>query len=284
MARMAMMGGLLAGVMALSVGCGLPQASIRTAASQQVKARSEWPVRFLAPGAVPSSVLATLQAGAQKTADDASRRKDIDFFNLHANPVGLRIGSGDREALVLSFLGTSKDRTDLNLEIRALHASDQTAYVFNYSGPVTLAAAPEVAKPAARRSRSTGLAFELLTGLPGGNVTEAYGDFLERLGSYLQRRYQARPFAFDDAPIVFALQDGEEPVGFLFTNQRNRLVLGDRKYADVQSVAFVAPDGELSATYTLLGFNEKTSAPDKAPVYAIEEDDRFGTLVQFGAL
>lgn len=284
MARTALMAWLLTGVVALSVGCGLPQTAIRTAASQAVTAKGEWPVQFLAPSAIPPSVLASLQGGAQKTADDASRRKDIDFFNLHANPVGLRIGTGARAAHVLSFLGTSRDRTDLNIELRALSASGKTAYVFNYSGPVTLSAVPEVFRPTALRARSNELAFELLTGLPGGQVTEAYGDFLERLGTYLQRRYQARPFTFDDTPLVFVLQEGDEPVGFLFTNQRNHLVLGDRKYADVQSVAFVAPDGEVLGAYTLIGFNAKTVSPGAAPTYVIEQDERHGTLVQFGEL
>lgn len=282
MARTAMMGWLLAGVMALSVGCGLPPSAIRTTASQHAKAAGELPVQFLAPGAVPATLLTSVQAGAQKTADDASRRKDIDFFNLHANPVGLRIGTGDRAAHVLSFLGTSKERTDLNIEMRALHASGKTAYVFNYSGPVTLSAATQVLRTPALAARSTELSFELITGLPGNGVSEAYGDYLDNLGAYLQRRYQARPFTFDDAPLVFALQQGEEPIGFLFTNQRNRLVLGDRKYADVQSVAFVAPDGELSGAYTLIGFNEKTSSPTTAPAYDIEQDERFGMLVEFG--
>ncbi len=284
MTRKAMLVGLMAGVVALSVGCGLPQSSIRTAATATLEAKGELPVQFLAPSAVPASVLSGLLAGAQKTADDASRRKDIDFFNLHANPVGLRIGSGDSTAYVLSFLGTSKDRTDLNIEMRALLASGKTGYTFNYSGPVTLSVTPEVFKPTTLRARSTGLSFELLTGLPGAGVTDAYGEYLDQLGRYLQRRYPARPFAFDDAPLVFALQAGEEPVGFLFTNQRNHLVLGDRKYADVQSVAFVTPEGAIAGAYTLIGFNDKTASPTTAPVYEIETDERFGTLVQFGDL
>lgn len=284
MARTAWMAGLVAGVVALSVGCGLPETSIRTTSSRHLTAKRELPVQFLAPSAVPAGVLGALHAGAQKTADDASRRKDIDFFNVHANPVGLRLGAGDRAAYVLSFLGTSKDRTDLNIEMRGLLASGKAGYVFNYSGPVTLSSAPEVFKPSVLGARSAGLSFELMTGLPGAGATDAYGEFLEHLGGYLQRRYPARPFTFDDAPIVFALQDGEEPVGFLFTNQRNHLVLGERKYADVQSVAFVTPEGAIAGAYTLVGFNQKTAAPTTGPVYEIEADERFGTLVQFGEL
>lgn len=282
MARKAVLGWLLAGVTALSVGCALSPSALRTTASQQLKAAGQLPVQFLAPTSVPSDVLSTLQAGAQKVADDESRRRGIEFFNLHANPVGLRIGTGAGTAYVLSFIGTAKERTDLNIEMRALLASGQAAYTSNYSGPVTLSAASEVRRSPALRTRSTGLSFELLTGLPGNGVAEAYGDYLDQLGAYLQRRYQAKPFTFDDGPFVFALLQGEEAVGFLFTNQRNRLVLGDRKYADVQNVALMTPEGELSGAYTLIGFNEKTPSPTTAPVYAVEEDERFGQLVEFG--
>lgn len=282
MARTEMMALLLAGVTALSVGCALPQSSLRSTALEGVRGASQTPVRFLTPASVPSAVLGGLQAGAQKTADEASRRKGIDFFNLHANPVGLRIGAGAEAAYVLSFLGTSRERTDLDIEMRALLASGHTAYTYNYSGPVTRSAAREVVRTPELGMRAAGLSFELLTGLPGNGVSDAYADYLGHLGEYLERRYQARPFTFDDTPLVFALTRGDEAVGFLFTNQRNLLVLGDRKYADVQNVAFLGQDGEVQGAYTLIGFNEKTTSPTAAPAYDVEDDERFGSLVEFG--
>jgi hypothetical protein len=182
---------------------------------------------------------------------------------------------------VLNFLGTSKNRNDLNIEMRALLAPGQFAVSHNYSGPVTL---NKATRPALAPARGTGLSFELLMGVPGNGVDDAYVDFMTHLEQRLVQQYQARPFSFDDGPFIFAVHDGDAVTGYVITNQGNRLVLGDRKYADVQSVVVLSDQAEVLAAYTLIGFNPKTTGADGKVAYRFEEDERFGTLAEFGEL
>lgn len=263
-------------------GCVAGAPAIPTPVAQDAsRASARSPLAtVLSPEAVPPALIADVLPAAQKTADDASRRREIDFFNLHANPIGLRLGQGEEAAYVLSFLGTAKTRADLNLELRAFRASGQDGFHFNYSGPVTLGLEAPPAPPA--RVGGAGYGFELIFGLPGNGVAEAYERYMNGLTEHLVRRYQARPFAFDDAPIVLAVHRGEEVVGFVFTNQGNRLVLGDRKYADVQQVVFLSTEAEVVAGYTLIGFNPKTAGPAQPPVYRLSSHARWGTLAEFG--
>jgi hypothetical protein len=194
--------------------------------------------------------------------------------------VGIRLGSGDAAGYVLSFLGTSTKREDLNIELRALLAGSQLGLSYNYSGPVTLGRATA----ANVRPTRGGLSFELLMGIPGNGVDETYSDFMTHLQDRLAQEYQARPFTWDDAPIIYAVHEGDAVTGYVFTNQGNRLVLGDRKYADVQSVVVVSDEAEVLAAYTLIGFNPKTTGANGQVDYRFEEDDTFGTLVEFGEL
>jgi hypothetical protein len=235
----------------------------------------------LSPDSVPKDLVAAVLPPAQQAADAASRRRGIDLFLLHDNPIGLQLRSGGETAHVLSFLGTSRERHTLNVELRALVGAGKPGFIMNYSGPITQGRA-ETAMPAV--SRSGGLQFELLTGLPGGGVTDAYGDYLEHWAERLQQRFGARDFAFDDTPLVFALDHGEGPEAFVFCNQRSRLVLGDRKYADVQTVTALGADGRWLGGYTLVGWNAKTPDAATNPRYRLEHDSRFGTLAQFGEL
>lgn len=236
----------------------------------------------LPPGSVPEAVVAQVLPAAQAAADEASKRRKIDYFQVHDGPIGLRIGQGPDAAHVLSFLGTARTRGDLNLELRAFQAGQSVGFHFNYSGPVTLGLAADQPQPPA--ASGGGYRFELLMGLPGGGVISAYERYLDAFAEHLTRRYQARPFAFDDGPIVFAVHHEGEVIGFLFTNQTARLVLGDRKYADVQQVAFISTEARLEAGYTLLGFNPKTAEPGEAPRYRLSEHERFGTIAEFGEL
>jgi hypothetical protein len=240
--------------------------------------------QVLTPDAVPAALVATVLPAAQKAADAASRRRGIDFFRLHGNPLCLQLRSGADTAHLVSFLGTSRARNGLNVELRALVGTGQPAFVMNYTGPVTQGRpVPTVSAPP-QPGRDAGLRFEFLTGLPGGGVTEAYEDYLNHWGERLQARFQARPFQFDDGPLVFAMVRADEPLGYVFCNQGSRLVLGDRKDADVQAVTAFAVDGRWLGGYTLLGFNAKTAGAGTDPTYRIETDSRFGTLAQIGEL
>jgi hypothetical protein len=267
----------------LVAGCAhaLPTGAARAAQGVSARAHRALAASVLTPAQVPASVVASVLPPAQKTADDASRRRKIDFFSLHDAPVGLKLGTGDGAAYVLSFLGTAKTRDDLNIEMRALVAPGQLGFSHNYSGPVTLARAT---RPALAPSRGQGVSFELITGLPGDGVTDAYAEFMGHLEERLAGQYHARPFSFDDGPIIYAVHEGESVTGYVFTNQGNRLVLGDRKYADVQSVVVVSTECDVAASYTLIGFNPKTTGPDGTIDYRFDTDERFGTLVEFGEL
>ena len=130
---------------------------------------------------MPAAVQTATFAPAQRTADEASRKRQIDYFNLHAAPVGMRLGRGADAGYVLSYLGTAKERTDLNVELRALAAPGQLGFSLNYSGPVTLAAqAPS--RPTLGAGRGSGVSFEVVWGVPGNGVADAYVDYLERWG------------------------------------------------------------------------------------------------------
>lgn len=253
----------------------------------QTPVRAGLEARFSTAEAVPAELLTQITQQAQAYADDLSRRREIDFFRIHAKPVGLKFSLNGNSAWLLSFLGSSRDRQDLNLELRAF-AGSQLGLNLNYSGPVTLGrslAALNGPPDQTQRSRSANnpFSFELITGLPGQGVTDTYGDYLNGLGQYLRYRYQAQPIEFDDAPLIFAIQHQGQLQGFAFLNQRNRLILGERKYADVQNVAVVSTDRRLLGSYTLIGFNPKVAA-NAEPDYKIENHPEFGTLVQFGEL
>lgn len=228
---------------------------------------------------IPAQLVRSVQPQAQQLADEASKRRDIDYFNLHANPVGMRIG----DAYVLSFLGTSKERTDLNIEMRAFYSPQELDFGYNYSGPVTQAGRQLPVMPFLK-AQSPALNFELIFGLPGNGVSEAYGEYMDALAGKIRQRYQTKPFNFDDTPTVLAVKQNGEAIAFLFTNQGNRLILGDRKYADVQSVALFSTEAQLLNAYTLVGFNEKTASPTSLPTYEYQQLAGLGLLAQFGEL
>jgi hypothetical protein len=253
--------------------------------SLQAQSASRLQGVVLSPESVPIEVQTRTQAQAQNYADEISRRREIDLFYVHSVPVALELKMGSQKAWVLSYPGTSRVRTDLNLELRALVSGTNTALNLNFSGPVTLGKVSSALNPDQKllsAATTAGISFELITGLPGNGVTEAYGDYLDNLSGFLSSRFQARPFSFDDGPLIYAVHQGQTLLGFVFLNQRNRLILGERKYADVQSVVMVSAQREILATYTLVGFNPKTNSPADPPVYTRETQGELGELFIFG--
>ncbi len=221
----------------------------------------------------------------QAYADQISRRRQIDFFKIHPNPIGLRFKQGDNQAEILSFIGTALERNDLNVELRLLSGSNSNLNL-NYSGPVTLNSVSlqsSETSPLTVKSGS-GFHFELIQGLPPESFLRPYERHLDSLSRYLRSRYQAQPIEFDDGPLIYAVELNQELQGFVFFNQRNILRLGDRKYADVQSVAFVGLERQLAAAYTLVGFNPKAAKAGVALPYQIESLPELGSLIQFGEL
>ncbi|MDB5095933.1 MAG: hypothetical protein JWM80_354 [Cyanobacteria bacterium RYN_339] len=265
---------LLAALGATACSHAAPISAARVPAALQA-ANSAY-AKVLAPKEVPADVVTRALGPAQQAADEASRRRDIDFFKLPSNPVGIQVGN----AHVLSFLGTALHDADLNIELRALVAGPKVGVVMNYSGPTTLGRqgfAPVV-------KTETDTTFELLTGLPGNGVDDDYADYLGHLQDYLAQRYNGQPFTFDDTPLVFAVHQGDAVTGFVLMDQGNRLVLGDRKYADVQSVACYTAEAKLAASYVVVGFNRKAAGPGAAPKWVTERDARFGLIARCGEI
>lgn len=275
---------LLTGCLGLSACTTVPVPPSPTALQAQSVKPTTTPLtaQVIPPEALPQAVFGPLYQSAQAYADLTSKRRDIDYFRLHPQALGLRFETQGEQAWLFSLLGTALTRNDLNIELRILAAGGQTGMNLNYSGPVTQSRQLSADTQHPATVRRNGFSFELITGLPGNGVVEAYEAFMTGLARQLQQRYQARPMTFDDGPLVYALHHGEQLQGFLFLNQRNTLILGERKYADVQSVAFFTPTRELKAAYTLVGFNPKTAGAQQGPTYQWESSGRFGSLVTFG--
>lgn len=269
------------GVLSL-LGCGgkLPLGMTDGPAGFQARSQAI-ETQVLTSQDVPVALRQAVQAIVQKASDEASRKRELDRFAIHGNPVGLRIGSGPQAAYVLSYLGTSTERNDVNYEARALVAGGAVGLTSNYSGAGTRMAATAPTMPGLEAA-PVGWRFELLMGLPGNGVTEAYERRMRRLAEHLTRRFQARPFQFGEDGLVFAVHRGDALAGFLFTHQRNRLVLGDRKDADVQSVVFMSPEAEWLGGYTLVGFNAKTPSAASDPTYTWESERGLGSFGIFG--
>ncbi|GEM_PF-5898573 len=273
----------LSGLLVLSLwGCGSPLGMLETPRQTGIKAQGAGlQAQVLKTDEIPAELRHAAHGAVQEASDDASRKRGLDFFNVHANPVGLRIGTGSQTAHVLSFLGTSRERNDLNYEARALVAGGKVAFTSNYSG-LGSRNAPAEQLGAGVEGEGDGITFELLMGLPGNGVTEAYERHMERLGEHLTQRFQAQRFRFGEDCFVFAVHQGDDLAGFLFTHQRNRLVLGERKDADVQSVVFMSAQADLLGGYTLVGFNEKTASSTTPPVYSWESERSLGMIGVFG--
>ena len=258
---------------------GLPVQALQ----QQRQPRSSVQVRFATAADLPDDLLARFSSAAQNYADEVSRRRQLDFFSVPPQPVGLQLQAEGQSAWLLSYLGTARTRNDLNVEIRLMGGQNQ-ALSLNYSGPVTrneVASTEHSEGPHARTSENP-FHFELITGLPGEGITDAYGRHLSGLADYLRYRYQSRPVQFDDGPLIYAVHQRETLLGFAFVNSRNLLVLGERKYADVQSVVLVGTQRQILGSYTLVAFNPKTSPDTSVPDYRISTHPEWGNLIECG--
>lgn len=238
--------------------------------------------QFVQNDALPAALLQRHLQGAQAYSDQISQRRELDFFQLHGELMGLKLND---TSYILSLLGTAKTRTDLNVEMRVLSGAN-TGMNLNYSGPVTRGLEleqPLLTQPSETvAAQGAGIHFELITGLPPEHITRTYGDHLEQWARYLKYRFQAQPLQFDDGPLIYAMTQQDQLLGFAFFNQRNLLTLGERKYADVQSVAVVDTEGRLQGNYAIVAFNPKTASSQSRLNYQLEQPDGLGTLVLLG--
>lgn len=265
---------LIGGLMvASSVSCGVAPTALKQTRTGAVAVKSRALTATVAPAAsVPEAILANVLPRAQRHADDMSRRRKIDFFALHANPVGLKFQVGAESTYLLSLLGTATTRTDLNIEMRALLGDQAMGLTANYTGPATLTRAASATHRTSVKGDSVGrFSFDLIVSAPPAHVDEAHGRLAERMARHLSDRYDARPFEIGSDALAFSVEHDGATVGYVVCDQRDQLVLGDRKYADVQLVTVLGLGGELLAGYALVGFNEKTQGMN-APVYRVHDD------------
>jgi len=210
-----MVGLLGGGVLLSALGCGATPALVKgprattplsahfTPASRGLTAT------VLQPGAVPVALRDQVLPRAQRAADDTSRRRKIDFFGLHDNPVGVQLSWGDDAAYVLNFLGTARTRNDLNLEMRTLVGERAMGSTMNYTGTATLSRTqPTVTSPAAK-ARGNGFEFDLLLSSVPAHIDEAYGTAMTRLAKHLSDRYDARPIDLFGDVTVFTVERAE---------------------------------------------------------------------------
>ena len=231
---------------------------------------------------LPASLIDKVLPQAQAYADLVSHRRKIDLFQMHSQAVGLKL---DSDTFILSFLGTAKTRSDLNLELRTLVSGSKLGMNLNYSGPVTRGLKTQAKEDTPQLDLKTPKwEFELIMGLPGEGVVKRYESVMLEQAKYLRYRYQSQPFQFDDGPLVYAIRKNGVLEGFVFMNQRNLLILCERKYGDVQSVLVIGTKTQLLGSYTLIAFNPKSESANKPLDLKYETHERFGTLVEIGSL
>lgn len=225
---------------------------------------AQHPAQVLGPD-LPQDWLEAQLSGLQAAADEASKKREIDFFRLQRQGVALRWRLPSGEAVgVMGLVGCSRERTEVAIEATALLAGEvPAASIFSYGGPVAWQGLGDKAlgQPGARRSQGR-LGWSLMQGLPPSEVLAPYARRMEALASGLQRHYGARPFTWDEVPLCFVLEQGEgAALAFVLANHRNRLVLGERKAADVRQLMAFGPQGQLLGSATLLGWDPKLPDP-----------------------
>lgn len=255
------------------------------AQSQNIQSQALLQSRFITTETAPSDLFKNALDQAQAYSDLISKRRDLDLFKLHSQAVGLKV---NENSYIFSILGTAATRNDLNVELRAL-VGQNTGMNLNYSGPVTRGTSTasikttEHSSAPSRTAAKEALNFELITGLPPEHITSSYGDQLDRLERFLRYRFQAQAMTFDDGPLIYALTTPQDQLlGFVFFNQRNILTLGERKYADVQSVVLIDTQGAVQGAYTIIAFNPKTAQANSTLSYQIEAPENLGQLALLG--
>lgn len=243
--------------------------------------------KFVKSDKIAPEIITSTLAEGQKIADKESKKRDIDYFNLPKNPVGLEISTDKKLAYILNYIGTSKNTNELNIEMRTFYTPEKADFAFNYSGPVTNSRVKKVAKNerflAGKKLKNSELEFELITGLPPEYIINTYERYTDNLKNTLDKIYDPKTinFSFEDV-LIFAIHYNQEVIGFYFDSHFNKLVLGERKYADLTIGAIVSIDNELKAQYALVGFNPKTEL-NKDPVYKIINEDNL-LIVSLGEL
>lgn len=230
------------------------------------------------------SVQKIIQEQCQNLSDKESKKRGIEMFSIPSNPVGIELSYSKDKAYILNYIGTPKETNMVNIEMRALYTPKNSAYVFNYSGPLTNTknnTSKNDFQNQMRKKNTDNFDFELITGLPPSHILDTFDRYLNTTEDVLKRNYRPQKinFSTEDA-LIFAVHYKGELKGFYFDSHFNRVTLGERKYADMIIGAMVDIDGTLSEQYTLVAFNPKTDI-GKEPVYNFVEKDEIN-LIQMG--
>lgn len=247
--------------------------SEQTSISSKVS-KSDLKIKFVDTKNIPNEVIDITQKEAQKASDKASKNRDIDYFDIHKNPVGLELTVANEKAYILNYFGTSKNTEDLNIEFRSMYTNSQNDYNFNYSGSITLsksAKTTNLEKGKIKLNKKSSVRFELITGMPPEYIANTYENYLERqLKPALRTVYKVDTNISSDDIFPYAVYANDQVQGFCFITNRGIVRLGDRKYADLQTVTFISTENQIDAKYAVVAFNPKTKI-GVAPKYEFKE-------------
>lgn len=237
-------------------------------------------VNFLDTKSIPLDIIDVTQKDAQKASDKSSKIRGIDYFDIHKNPVALEFNFNNEKAYLINYLGTSKNTEDLNIEFRSFYTGSEIDYNFNYSGPITLSNTKNIEKGNTKLSKKSTIKFELITGMPPEYIVNTFENYIERELKPVIKMVYKRDITISDDVFPYAVYQNNDIKGFLFLNNRNTLVLGERKYADMQLATFIDSENNVVGKMALIGFNPKTKL-NTPPKYEIKNIDNLN-LVEFG--
>ncbi len=254
--------------------------TVNTSAKLTQKKKANIYFKFVKTPEIPNNIIDVTQKEAQKASDRASKTRDIDYFDIHKNPIGLEISANNEKAYILNYLGTSKNTEELNIEFRSIYTKSQNDYNFNYSGPITLSRIKNknLEKGKINLNKNSSIRFELLTGMPPEYIVNRFENYIEReLKPSLKMIYKVDANISDDDIFPYAVYNNDDIQGFFFLSSRGMVRLGDRKYADLQTGTFINTENEILAKYAVVGFNPKTKIGTQ-PKYEFKDIDNINII------
>ncbi|MEK7432665.1 MAG: hypothetical protein AABZ74_06010 [Cyanobacteriota bacterium] len=235
---------------------------------------------------IPDEIKKLTQKEAKEMSDKESKRRGVDFFNIPNNPVGMKISYADKSAYILNYIGTSENTVDVNVEMKAFYSEDSKIYSLNYSGPIT-----NTEKFKVKKEKNTlkttkdekGITFELIQGLPPEHIINTFSDYAEGLKEVLKMIYRPQKSTISEEDVfIYAIKYNGEVKGFFFESHANKVILGERKYADMQLGVFITNENKILQNYVIVAFNPKAKL-NQNPSYKFFDEKGFN-FIQLGDL
>lgn len=237
------------------------------------------------PSDISKEVIELTQKDGKDFCDKESKKRGIDLFNLPTNPVGIKISNGDKNAYILNYIGTPDATADVNVELKSFYSENSQIYSLNYTGPITGNEKFKKDKsiPLKLAKNEAGITFKLIQGLPPQSVLNSFSEYAEALKNVLKMVYRPQQTKISEEDIfVYAIKLDGEVKGFFFESHFNKVILGERKYADMQIGLLVSNEAEIQADYSIVAFNPKTKIKQN-PIYKFIKENGIN-LVQLGEL